>query len=181
VSSFRPSFSPQPQVYPRASSDSTFERLPSRTNLIGPLPRPDLNSRPLNRLRPLKVSCLSFCNLYPLFSVACSLFRGNTPGGIPLSQALGFRVATLPSEHAHLFSRRVCAPLSTFRINTCKSASKQTTLSPFRINTCEKPGEGVPSLSRHSSLATRHFPLGVPTRRFPFQSATSRLCSRAPE
>ncbi len=26
-----------------------------------------------------------------------------------------------------------------FRINTCKSVSKQTTLTPFRINTCEKP------------------------------------------
>jgi hypothetical protein len=31
---------------------------------------------------------------------------------------------------------------STFRINTCKSVSKQTTLIPFRINTCEKTGGG---------------------------------------
>jgi hypothetical protein len=91
VSPSRPSFSPQPQVYPRASPDSTFERLPSRTNLIGPLPKPDLNSRPLNRLRPLKVSCLSFCNLYPLFSVACSLFSQNAGGGVP--QALGASVS----------------------------------------------------------------------------------------
>jgi len=37
--------------------------------------------------------------------------------------------------------------VSSFRINTCKSVSKQTTLTPFRINTCEKQGEGggVPS------------------------------------
>jgi hypothetical protein len=32
--------------------------------------------------------------------------------------------------------------LTTFRINTCKSVSKQSTLTPFRINTCEKRGEG---------------------------------------
>src|ERR1700736_2102609 len=30
--------------------------------------------------------------------------------------------------------------LNTFRINTCKSVSKQKTSSPFRINTYEKPG-----------------------------------------
>ena len=29
-----------------------------------------------------------------------------------------------------------------FRINTCKSVSKQTTSTPFRINTCEKHREG---------------------------------------
>src|SRR5260370_8355685 len=35
--------------------------------------------------------------------------------------------------------------LTTFRINTCKSVSKQRTLTTFRINTCEKPrGEGAP-------------------------------------
>src|SRR6266852_8767033 len=32
--------------------------------------------------------------------------------------------------------------LTTFRINTCKSVSKQRTLTPFRMNTCEKGGEG---------------------------------------
>src|SRR6266849_7063893 len=31
---------------------------------------------------------------------------------------------------------------TTFRINTCKSVSKQRTLTPFRMNTCEKGGEG---------------------------------------
>ena len=29
--------------------------------------------------------------------------------------------------------------LTTFRINTCQSVSKQSTLTTFRINTCEKP------------------------------------------
>jgi hypothetical protein len=34
-----------------------------------------------------------------------------------------------------------------FRINTCKSVSKQTTLTPFRMNTYEKQGEGGVHLS----------------------------------
>ena len=34
------------------------------------------------------------------------------------------------------------AGLTTFRINTCKSVSKQRTLTIFRINTYEKQGEG---------------------------------------
>src|SRR5216683_967758 len=33
--------------------------------------------------------------------------------------------------------------LTTFRINTCKSVSKQRTLTIFRMNTYEKQGEGV--------------------------------------
>ncbi len=37
------------------------------------------------------------------------------------------------------------APISPFRMNTCKSVSKQSTLTPFRMNTYAKPGgEGVP-------------------------------------
>src|SRR6266852_3121833 len=36
-------------------------------------------------------------------------------------------------------------PLTTFRMNTYKSVSKQRTLTPFRMNTCEKPGgRGAP-------------------------------------
>src|SRR5260370_291352 len=34
------------------------------------------------------------------------------------------------------------SPCKSFRINTCKSVSKQRTLTVFRMNTCEKPGEG---------------------------------------
>src|SRR5467141_1945753 len=33
-------------------------------------------------------------------------------------------------------------PSNSFRMNTCKSVSKQRTLTTFRMNTCEKPGEG---------------------------------------
>jgi hypothetical protein len=63
-----------------------------------------------------------------------------------------------PSE-LHNFS----APTNTFRMNTCKSVSKQRTLTPSRMNTCEKPGgRGVGVAvkilrSLFSPLATRHF------------------------
>src|SRR5258706_4689590 len=33
--------------------------------------------------------------------------------------------------------------ITTFRMNTCKSVSKQRTLTIFRMNTCEKTGGGV--------------------------------------
>src|SRR5713226_1805541 len=36
--------------------------------------------------------------------------------------------------------------VSLFRINTCKSVSKQMTLTPFRMNTYEKTGGGLPRL-----------------------------------
>jgi hypothetical protein len=41
------------------------------------------------------------------------------------------------------FARFLCA-LSTFRMNTFESVSKQRTLSPFRMNTFEKKGWGWP-------------------------------------
>ena len=79
-------------------------------------------------LPPLDRSLRSFSHSLPLFSAACSLFSKNTRGGIP------------PGKRAHPFSpRSIRAAVSTFRINTCKSVSKQTTLTSFRINTCEKP------------------------------------------
>jgi hypothetical protein len=46
-----------------------------------------------------------------------------------------------PPPDLHNFS----APINTFRMNTCKSVSKQRTLSPFRMNTYAKTGGGGPS------------------------------------
>src|SRR5213593_2043509 len=46
--------------------------------------------------------------------------------------------------------------VSPFRINTCKSASKQTTLSMFRINTYEKTGWWGALLPLHARLAIRN-------------------------
>ena len=42
----------------------------------------------------------------------------------------------------HPILHRVGANVSSFRINTCKSVTKQTTLTIFRINTYEKQGGG---------------------------------------
>ncbi len=53
--------------------------------------------------------------------------------------ALSFAVAFVRSSR-----RFLCPPLSTFRINTCKSVSKQRTLTTFRMNTYAKQGEGGP-------------------------------------
>src|ERR1700676_889159 len=46
--------------------------------------------------------------------------------------------------------------VTTFRMNTCKSVSKQSTLTTFRMNTYEKPRGGGP---RHSPLLM----IGVPS------------------
>src|SRR6202048_2014298 len=46
----------------------------------------------------------------------------------------------------HRCQNTEAAPLTSFRINTCKSVSKQRTLTPFKMNTYEKPrgrGEGA--------------------------------------
>src|SRR5260370_42556791 len=42
-------------------------------------------------------------------------------------------------------------PVSSFRINTCESVSKQRTLTIFRINTYEKQGEGGPVIVNKKS------------------------------
>src|SRR5713101_8073835 len=47
-----------------------------------------------------------------------------------------------------------------FRMNTCKSVSKQRTLTTFRINTYEKPGGGG-SPPAHYPLLTAHYSLGL--------------------
>jgi hypothetical protein len=103
------------------------------------------------------------------FSIACSLFPlipqllsfvfntlqplfPKTPGwGVP---RISFQ---LPTAHYPPLTTR--SPLSTFRVNTCKSASKQSTLTTFRMNTYAKKGEGgtaIPVPPTHSSLPTTH-------------------------
>src|SRR5229473_1155500 len=52
------------------------------------------------------------------------------------------------------------SPLTTFRINTCKSVSKQRTLTTFRMNTYKKPGEGwryLRKLRASASLCQIHY------------------------
>jgi hypothetical protein len=47
-------------------------------------------------------------------------------------------------ENARNYARAPAIPLSTFKINTSKSVSKQRTLTPSRMNTYKKQGEGGP-------------------------------------
>ncbi len=87
--------------------------------------------------------CILLQPLCALFSSAALSFQSlaasfaKTPGvGVPQH---------IRATHYPLLTTR--SPLTTFRINTCKSVSKQRTLTTFRINTCEKQGEGgIPQL-----------------------------------
>jgi hypothetical protein len=83
-------------------------------------------------LRQLSALCVSLPRL-PRAS------RGASRG------ALSFAVALIRSSR-----RFLCPPLTTFRINTCKSVSKQRALTIFRMNTYEKGGEGGGASLRHS-------------------------------
>jgi hypothetical protein len=90
-------------------------------------------------------------NSVPLCRRLPRLGRGGNPD-LP-SLAKGFKSAE-------------AATLTTFRINTCKSVSKQSTLTTFRMNTYKKRGEGglaglhpaftprlfAKEVTRHSSL-----------------------------
>src|SRR5258707_10328560 len=149
VSTFRPSFSPQSKVYPQ-SFDSCNPCAPKSPFVF-------------NRLRTLYLSCRSFCDSCPLFSITSALFDKNTRGGIPAlpsaSTALiiptgskGFngpwvRFPSSPLPHLRPLLRSPPFCVSTFRINTSKSVSKQTTLTSFRMNTGSVdilPDEGMP-------------------------------------
>ena len=64
----------------------------------------------------------------------------SSPCPLPPKASQGANVQTCRRSNAP-YDR---SPLSTFRINTCESIPKQTTLTLFRINTYEKHrGEGV--------------------------------------
>ena len=107
-----------------------------------------LPSHPPAKLTPSRSHS---CSLFALFS-ALPPFRINHlqplfakhPGwGYP-NASMG-HPGTLSSDKGR---RRNCSSITTFRINTCKSVSKQSTLTTFRMNTYEKRGEGG---SSHSS------------------------------
>jgi hypothetical protein len=89
------------------------------------------NPRPFNHLQPL-----SLCFPTPVlcFQQLAASFP-KTPGwGVPFGARRTSNLQSLTSVSA----------VSTFRINTCKSGSKQRTLTTFRMNTYAKRGEGGP-------------------------------------
>ena len=60
----------------------------------------------------------------------------------PFPPAFPRKIVGKRIESAKNSARSPASPLSTFKINTCKSVSKQRTLSPSRMNTYVKPGGG---------------------------------------
>jgi hypothetical protein len=117
---------PFPMVAPVPAQIS---KLPCR-KLSGPTRRSCPNSRPVNPLQPL---CrYSVAPVLYFQQLAASFHK--TPGwGVP-------RFPFQPPTAHPLLTTRLA--LTTFRMNTCKSVSRQTTLTTFRMNTYEKPGEG---------------------------------------
>ena len=91
----------------------------------------------------------SFFARRPLVSITCSLFSENTRVGVSSSSVpqciCGNSDLSPPAKGC---KGTHTATLTTFRINTCKSVSKQMTLTICRMNTCEKQGEGGRSLYR---------------------------------
>src|SRR5258708_1671156 len=67
---------------------------------------------------------------------------------------LGISLQLLPSSPRGPSRRPLPRATYSFRINTCKSVSKQMTLTPFRMNTYEKQGEGGTHLV--NTLPTMH-------------------------
>src|SRR5258708_9349166 len=64
----------------------------------------------------------------------------------------------LPASSSPTFEPSILQPRNLFRINTCKSVSKQTTLTLFRMNTYEKQGGGG---GRASVFLTRNSALNL--------------------
>jgi|SRR5579859_4017675 len=58
----------------------------------------------------------------------------------PFLPALARKITFQKNLNGEKLAAASASPLSTFRINTCKSVSKQRTLSAFRINTYAKTG-----------------------------------------
>ena len=86
---------------------------------------------------------------FPCHSYANTRDRGVTPP---------------PKSFSPLATRHSPLDLTPFRINTCKSVSKQTTLTIFRMNTYKKQGEGGAPANRWSPNPQRpsHAPRGAP-------------------
>src|ERR1700687_514693 len=155
---------------------------PLRRKLSCPSRRSGPNSRPVNLLQPL--SSLFAAAVLCFQQLAASFHK--TPGwGVPRRNLRDLCVSLPRSPRASRGALRgalsfvfalVCSSWrllrptpTTFRINTCKSVSKQTTLTTFRMNTYEKTGGG----------GTRHFRLSSVSLQFPASRticATWRLC-----
>jgi hypothetical protein len=105
-------------------------------------PQLKLSPRSPRAISPLSTAFTPNRSLTPLSTAFTQIHRG--VGYV----AAGLNVPDLQVRLPHperiygTLGRSDLQTLSRFRINTCKSVSKQRTLTRFRINTCEKTGEG---------------------------------------
>src|SRR5229473_2691671 len=74
-------------------------------------------------------------------SFPCHSYANTRDGGVT-PPAKFFSLLVYPERLLRRATRHSPLALTPFRINTCKSVSKQATLTPFRINTYEKHREG---------------------------------------
>src|SRR5712664_1382018 len=137
--------------YPYSIDFACFKKYLDRVAVVmvnSPMLARHLDHPPRSKSFP----CILLQPLCALFSSAALSFQSlaasfpKTPGaGVPQH---------IRATHYPLLTTR--SPLTTFRINTCKSVSKQTTLTSFRINTYEKRGGGgthKPNTSPYSAPA----------------------------
>src|SRR5713101_8135120 len=101
-----------------------------------------LPPHPPAKLTPsLSYSCSLFALFFALPSFRINhlqpLFTKHPGWGYP-NASMG-RTELLSSEKER---RQNCSSITSFRINTCKSVSKQSTLTTFRMNTYTNRGEG---------------------------------------
>jgi hypothetical protein len=110
-------------------------------------------SRLFMRLRALFLSCSSFPDADPLFSITSGLFVKNTRGGIPLPDIHESQVTShksRPSSCAESQKRASVSPFSPLLQTPCR-------VTPFPATHTQTLGMGVssfPNFSRHSPLAT---------------------------
>jgi len=135
---------------------------------ISQLPRRKLSS-PSRRSGPnscrliLLQTLLHYQRRQPLWNQANPNSFAKTPSvGVPLRQLSALCASALyfSAAFARPSRRFSCPPLTTFRMNTCKSISKQSTLTIFRMNTYAKQGEG--GGGRRSHFSPRPFERSTP-------------------
>ena len=126
----------------------------SRTDLADPSRHSNPNPCRFNRLQPL---CLLFPAPVLCFQQLAASFPKIPGVGYPKcnygTPGWGLPRFTFQPPTTHYPLLTTHSPLTTFRINTCKSVSKQSTLTIFRMNTYAKQGEGGgrPKISFFSS------------------------------
>ncbi len=153
-------------------------RVSSRRNLSYPSRRSSPNSRRLILLQTVcrRQKSQLLCNQANPNSFAKTPGVGVSPSSVPLCLCGNPDLSPLAKD----CKSTATATLTTFRINTRKSVSKQRTLTPFRINTYKKTGEGgalaSPPVENHQlpRLRRRQRPSSAP-RGASIPSALTRL------